>query len=53
MDGEEPGRQIIRACFFIYKATDGPIRTSIGNIPLPAETPLPDRLENIEFEDPG
>ena len=40
------------AFFFHYLNLDLPLETQFGPVPLPPETPMPDHLKGIEYEQP-
>jgi hypothetical protein len=41
------------AFFLHFVQLDQPLKTSAGPIPLPAPTPIPERLVNVKYEMPG
>lgn len=48
---EEPGR--VRYAFFFHTLDlSKPLQSSFGSLKLPAESPLPDHLQKIEYEQP-
>jgi hypothetical protein len=40
------------AFFFHYLNLDQPLETQFGPVPLASETPIPDHLKGIEYEQP-
>jgi hypothetical protein len=55
VDGSAPppsGRGSRVAFFFHYLAKNRPLLTPMGSIPLPEETPIPERLRFMKYEQP-